>query len=341
MGLFVTRATEALVGGRSGDDPGPRFIPFPPKGFASAGLDFDGENPDPRPGVRSGPGQQTVTGLPITISLRRDDVQRYRATRAVVRKAGGKEIEVWVTDPAHPSVSAADRSIYAPGEADDGPFAHNFDMVFIMPRLPLEPGTTYQVEADLSIGTEMHSLRWDFSTRPPRRFRVSPRPERPWNDLRTALQAASTGDTVEVAAGEYLIDRAIRLDGVRIVGAGAGTVIRFAPTIQYAPLSTAGALVLEHLTLHAARSVLYMRAGASVLLDDVALSGGDGSTTAFVALPGTTLVLRGLSAGRFSANTLVYAEDPGRAPRAVIYADAASRANGKSLVYGPADLGQL
>ncbi len=95
----------------------------------------------------------------------------------------------------------------------------------------------------------------------------------PGADLAEALSRARAGDVLRLGAGEHRGTLG-RLSGVRIVGAGAGVTVVFAPEGADGAVS-AGDVAIERLTLRAgeARCGLKVLAGSARLLD-VALAGG-------------------------------------------------------------------
>lgn len=310
--LFVTRGDPTLDGETYRKVDRPRFILFPPPEFSSTPTSFVNENPDPRPGFEEMDYRKVpVTGFPITISLSHEDTRNYNGTKARVMEQGGDEIAVWITDPVNPSHNRGP-SIYAEGETHDDAFSRNFNMVFIMPKEPLKPGTIYNVEAECIIAGEKHSLSWWFKTRPAKVWEVKARPDprNPWEELQTALSWAKPGDTVRLDPGEYSLEKTLHLSNIRIIGAGPGvSKIRSSREIDGPPLVLSNSVIAADLEVITGGSAFYVRTGASLLLSNVAISGGNGAKSSIYAEEDSVLALSGVDGRGFDTYYFIYAKE--------------------------------
>lgn len=338
--LFVTRSDPTLDGETYRKVDRPRFILFPPPEFSSTPTSFVNENPDPRPGFEEMDYRNVpVTGFPITISLSYDDTRNYNGTAAKVTEQGGDEIDIWVTDPANPSHSHGP-SIYAGGETHDDAFTRNFNMVFIMPKEPLKPGTIYNVEAECIIDGEKYDLSWWFKTRSTKVWEVkaAPDPSRPWEELQNALSWAKPGDTVRLGPGEYSLDKTLRLRDVRIIGAGPDvSVIRSSKEIDGPPLVISNSVIASDLEVISRGSAFYVRSGASLLLSDIAITGGDGAKSSIYAEEDSVLALSKVDGRGFDTYYFIYAKEGEEKPLILMDGDEGIIGNFRP-VYGDAEM---
>lgn len=341
--LFVTRPGKGGQAKTAGSA-APRFVLFPPPDSSGIGTTFGwGENPDPRPGYDAlAPGQRVPTGFPITISLSQEDTTTFQRAEVRVLDMNGSPVDCWVTDPAHPSTSKAPQ-IYAKGVSLDSVFARNFDNVFIMPKTPLQKGSRYSVHAALAIGSQTADISWSFTTAPAFVWNVSANPDEPWQDIKYALEHSSPGDTVQLAPGTYDIQDAVRLSGVRLVGAGAHqTRLRFALLKNSTPVVVDGRAVIEKLSLESPGQLIYQPSGSTLLLHDVALTGGNGQMVAVGLERGCSLVADRLDASAFNAYYVCYSIASGKGGEPRVYQHDVTRGRaGGGFVYGPSELAPL
>ena len=266
--LFVTRKAE---GGKAISIHLPRFIVFPPDGFDDALSTFGaGEFPDPRPGVRQG---DPPTGYPITISLDWDDVKSFENAEVDVTNARGESVPVWLSYPGNPAVASPDMRIYSGDAASiSQAYRDNFNAVFILPKEPLEQGSSYTVRAALRIAGKTEKLSWVFKTRGARLWTVQPNPADPRQDLDFAFKNASKGDTIKLAAGEYLLRTEINLSKpIRIIGEPRRTILRYSGNKDLAALAFSAAAVLQGIDFSGAVS-MHLGRSACLLLEDCRFS---------------------------------------------------------------------
>ena len=341
IGLFVTREP-AGRNGSSAETGEPRFVLFPPPGSSGIGVSFNGENPDPRPGFQAmASDDRPATGYPITISLSWDDARAFTSADVAVTDADGHPVPCWVTDPAHPSTTVAP-NIYGPGVSAGDAFTRNFNAVFIMPRATLKRGATYSVKARLVIGSKPSDLAWSFTTAPAVSWKVRPAPRSPWSSLAYAVAHAAAGDTIELAGGSYSVADTIRLEGVRLTGAGAGATRLAFEDARVMPFVCTGAAAVEHLSISHGGQIFYEPSGSTLLLRDVSISGGDGESVAAALQRGSTLVLDQADVSGFATYYVCYAEVKGAGgPPRVISRGLRGMRDREQLVYGTAEVQAL
>lgn len=334
--LFVTRGA-APAAKVSPASKAPRFILFPPPDSRGIDTSFDGETPDPRPGVNGGgSAQEVVTGYPITISIPYGDVTSFTSAAVSVTERGGKAVDCWVTDPAHPSTGTAP-DIYGPGVSAGSAFARNFDAVFIMPKSPLKRGVTYDVDATLLIGSEPIHLAWSFSTSPALVWKVESRPANPWESLAYAARRAQPGDTIQLAKGTYNLTDSAFLGNVRLVGAGPNESRLRVENRSVMPLIVKGAVAVENLSVEHQGQIIYVSGPSTLCLRNVVMKGGDGQSVAIDLERGATLVMDGADFSGFETYFPCYSDETGTGGEPRVFARNVSglRSGGK-LVYGPA-----
>jgi hypothetical protein len=118
-----------LIRGRGGD---PVFYP----GDGQKGVPLTGR--DRPPGHKTGP-----AGYPVTVTF----PVAVRQVRARLQDGQGREVAVWLTDPEHP--------------ADQ---ARQGQTICLVPRRPLQPGTTYRVTISATAGGRPWQRTWHFTT---------------------------------------------------------------------------------------------------------------------------------------------------------------------------------
>lgn len=309
VGLFVTRpptSRQARVSAGSHK----RIVVFPGRGATDLPTDYmQEETPDPRPSVPVGAAGISVrTGYPITISLSYRDAAAFRSADVHLEDAGGHEVPFWESDPTHPSLTTAP-NIYAPGVKATSAYRQNFDAVFVMPKKPLRRNMRYTVDARLQIGGNRTHLHWSFTTKPATTWQVRPNAGLPWETLSGALEMASPGDVIRLAPGTYTVTDILYAGNLRIVGSGIGKTrinLRINSEEQFTPIELSGPSVLEGLTLNCPNDIFYATTGSTVLLDNVALSGGNGHDVAVTIEDGSTVVLQNVDAAAFRTYYLVY-----------------------------------
>ncbi len=301
--LFVTREESGATQPAS-----PRFILFPPDGFDDTLATFaHGENPDPRPGI--GP-DSPDTGYPITIGLLREDVEKFEGAAVVVKDDRGAELPFWLSYPGRPAVAKPDLGIYAGDTAFIAEaYRNNFNTVFILPTAPLGRGRTYSVRAELRIGGRTEILTWSFATRGPTLWSVRPSSSDQRENLRSALESASDGDTILLAAGEYPIGEPIFIDkALRLVGEPGRTIIRGAMSEGSAALAIDGLVVMRDLDIRGAISI-YVNEGSDLLLKGCRISHSDSQSPLSYLERGSRLVLESCDFRSLASPYLAYFRD--------------------------------
>ena len=262
--LFVTRKPE---GRTAKPNHSPRFVPFPPDGFDDVLSTFGaGEFPDPRPGVRQG---DPPTGYPITISLDWEDVKSFESAEVDVTNERGESVPVWLSYPGNPAVASPDMSIYSGDAASISRwYRDNFNAVFILPKEPLDLGALYTVRAALRISGKTETVSWAFRTRGARLWTVQPNPADARQDLDFALSNASKGDTIKLAAGEYLIRTELHFSKpIRIMGEPRHTILRYSGEKDIAALAFSAAVVLQGIDFSGDVG-MYLGRSARLLMED-------------------------------------------------------------------------
>jgi hypothetical protein len=338
IGLFVTRPPDSNARNVSGTGK-PRFVLFPPPD--SVGIDtlFTGENPDPRPGFDDlAESARSRTGYAASISLLPNDAKRFVGAEISMTDREGHPIDIWVTDPAHPSIRKAP-AIYAKGVSNDWAFQGNFGAVFIMPKAPLMAECRYSIHATLHLAAESVNLAWSFTTRPHAVWSVGPLAPEPWRQLSYALAHASPGDSITLGAGDYALKHMTRLSDIRMLGSGPGTRLSLRPFGGVSPLIINGTVVIENLSIACPGTIFYQETGSVFLLRDVSLRGGDGLSCALSAERGTTTLFDRIDAYAYAPSDLCYSMDDGTGPVPRVFAHQISGLGTRGRVmYGPADV---
>ncbi len=262
--LFVTREAPAPPGTSEARG---RFILFPPPGFDDALCDFgNGEYPDPRP---SRSPADSPTGYPITISLSWDDLRSFEMASARLTNEAGLELPAWISYPGKPAVAVPDMGIYSGDAASiSKSYRDNFNAVFILPKEPLARGATFSVHATLRIAGKDENLDWKFKTRGATLWTVRAVPDRPGQDLAAALKMAASGNTIQLAAGEYRFADELHIKAaVRIVGIPRKTLLRYSGPEKLAAFAIGGAAARRGLDFDE-RSSFYLGGGSSLALED-------------------------------------------------------------------------
>jgi hypothetical protein len=272
IAIFVSRPIENQTAAQKA----PRFVLFPPAGFKDVLPEFDGENPDPRPA-----GHADITGTNITITMGYEDTGNFKQASAKLTDQNGKNIPVWVTYPGNPSTKTAP-DIYAKGVSTGDAFTKNFNSVFIMPKAPLVPGTTYNVSAVLTIGGETQTLAWSFMTRRSTEWSVQVKPKYAWNYLSYALRQSRSGDVIRFESGVFNLNPSLWVDrDLTIRGSGKGkTVINKTSALFGEKLEqntfmvhSDRKLTLEDLSFRSDSQLVYLKEGAKLSINRVAISG--------------------------------------------------------------------
>jgi hypothetical protein len=134
--------------------PAKKAIEFPPDGSQVRVRGFYGDWPDPR---SSCPGYKPPSGLPVTIQLGNWVAAKLEAFS--IRRIDGKEIPV--------EACGFDSDTYVNSEPSQQALVreilHDFGMVVVIPRKPLEEAARYYVTMTVN-GTKYD---WSFSTPKP------------------------------------------------------------------------------------------------------------------------------------------------------------------------------
>ena len=129
-------------------DPATKYTLYPARGQSDVPLSFDSDTETPDPVEGAG-----LVGPPVTISVLSDgwagNSDPYElvvdTSRTSIRATSGVEIPFVVLEPG------------------DDPWLMR--MVALVPLQPLDPSTTYEVQATLSVNGELVEQSWAFATR--------------------------------------------------------------------------------------------------------------------------------------------------------------------------------
>ncbi len=313
--LFVTR--EPAAGSAKPKRPF-RFIVFPPDGFNDALSTFNNEFPDPRPGHQP---NDPPTGYPITISLVWDDVKAFENAAVTVTNERGDVVPAWVSFPGKPAVASPDMSIYSGDAASivQG-YRDNYDAVFVLPKQPLERGVAYAVRAELKIAGKTETLSWTFRTRGARLWEVRPNAVDPRQDLSSAILNASEGDTIKLAAGDYVIRSTLNLDkSIRIIGDPRHTTLRYAGKSGLAAIGVSADVILQGIDLLGDAGI-YLGPKGRVLLEDCRFIFDVREASLATCERGSILAAERCDFTAYASPTLAYFLDtPPDAPEAALY----------------------
>ncbi len=313
--LFVTREPEA---GSAKPKRPSRFIVFPPDGFNDVLSTFNNEFPDPRPGHRP---EDPPTGYPITISLGWDDVKAFENAEVTVTNGRGESVPAWVSFPGKPAVASPDMSIYSGDAASIAQgYRDNYGAVFILPKQPLERGAAYSVSATLQIAGKTETLSWAFRTRGARLWEVKPHAADPRLDLASAIRNASDGDTIRLAAGDYVITATLNLDkSVRIIGDPGHTVLRYAGKSDLAAIGVSSDVILQGMDLMGAAG-LYVGRKGRLLLENCRFTYDIREASLATCERGSILVVERCDFTAYASPTLAYfLDNPSDAADAALY----------------------
>jgi uncharacterized protein YkwD len=151
-------------------------IAYPADNQAGVPLEFGGEVPDPVPGgVRA--------GYPITIQFPPFD--KLTGVRATVVDGNGNDVAFYLSDPEHPASSSFGQ----------------YGVVCLIPKLPLQSESRYDVRVDAMWNGKPMTWRWSFST-----LKLSPVDAHDEDAVTRAINTASTLRGT-VLHGGMMVDR--------------------------------------------------------------------------------------------------------------------------------------
>ena len=128
-----------FVDSHSVDVTGKWPVEYPTNDQSGVPLEFGSEFPNPVPGGGR-------AGHPITIQFPPyDKVTRVRATLVDDR---GKDVAFYLSDPEHPAMSSFGQ----------------WGVVCLIPKVPLRPGSRYEVKIDATWNGKPGTWRWSFTT---------------------------------------------------------------------------------------------------------------------------------------------------------------------------------
>lgn len=114
-------------------------VEYPTDKQSGVPLEFGSEFPNPVPGGGR-------AGYPITIQFPPYD--KVTGVRATLVDERGKDVAFYLSDPQHPAMSSFGQ----------------WGVVCLIPKLPLRPGSRYEVKVDATWNGKPGTWRWSFTT---------------------------------------------------------------------------------------------------------------------------------------------------------------------------------